>query len=150
MAEGRLRIAGEKGLPQIIIPGGLDMFIFTGTKETVSPEYSERLLHAHGPDIVLVRTTKEEIATAGRVLAKRATSAKGPVAIVIPLRGFSAVDKEGQHFYNPEADAGFAQTVKNIVKRNVAVIEVDAHINEPKFARKVVEIFDEIAQKGGD
>lgn len=149
LAAGRLSLAGEKGLPQVIVPGALDMFIFTGTKETVPPEYSERPLHAHGPDRVLVRTTAEEVAKAARLLAERANKAKGPVAVVIPLRGFSAVDAEGQHFYNPQADAAFAQTVKGIAGSNVAVIEVDAHINEPRFARRVVQVFDQIAQKGG-
>jgi uncharacterized protein (UPF0261 family) len=149
MAEDRLRIAGEEGLPQIIIPGGLDMFIFPGTKESVPPEYNERLLHVHGPDTVLVRTTREEVATAARALAKRANSAKGPVAIVIPLQGFSAVDKQGQHFYNPEADAAFAQVIKDTVKRKVDIIEVNANINDAKFAKKVVDTFDKIAHKGG-
>jgi len=149
MAEDRLRIAGEKGLPQIIIPGGLDMFIFPGTKESVPPEYAERSLHVHGPDTVLVRTTREEVATAARVLAKRANSAKGPVAIVIPLQGFSAVDKQGQHFYDPEADAAFARVIKDAVKKQVDIIEVDAHINDVRFARKVVDTFDKLLKKGG-
>jgi len=149
MAEDRLRIAGERGLPQIIIPGGLDMFIFPGTKETVPPEYAERSLHVHGPDTVLVRTTREEVATAARVLAKRANSAKGPVAIVIPLQGFSAVDKQGQHFYDPEADAAFVRVIKDTVENKVDIIEVGAHINDAKFAKKVVDIFDKLLKKGG-
>jgi uncharacterized protein (UPF0261 family) len=149
MAEGRLKIAGEKRLPQVIVPGGLDMFIFPGTKETVPPEYSERRIHAHGPDTVLVRTTSEEVATAGRVLAKRANSSKGPVAIVIPLGGFSAVDAKGQHFYDPQVDAAFARVIKDSVKNKVDIIEVNAHINDVRFARKVVDIFDKLLKKGG-
>jgi len=149
MAEDRLRIAGEKGLPQIIIPGGLDMFIFSGTKESVPPEYAERLLHVHGPDIVLVRTTGEEVATAARVLAKRANSAKGPVAVVIPMKGFSAVDKQGQHFYDPKADAAFARTIKDTVEKKVLIVEVDAHVNDAQFARRVVDIFDKMLKKVG-
>jgi uncharacterized protein (UPF0261 family) len=149
MAEGRLRIAGEKGLPQVIVPGGLDMFIFPGTKETVPSEYSGRLIHVHGPDTVLVRTTRAEVATAGRVLAKRANSAKGPVAVVIPLGGFSSVDAEGQHFYDPQADAAFVRVIKDSVKDEVDIIEVSAHINDIRFARKVVDIFDKLLKKGG-
>lgn len=149
MAEGRLRIAGEKGLPQVIVPGGLDMFIFPGTKETVPPEYSERPIHVHGPDTVLVRTTGEEVAAAGRVLAKRANSAKGPVAIVIPLGGFSSVDAKGQHFYDPQADAAFSRVIKDSVKNQVDIIEVNAHINDARFARRVVDTFDKLLEKGG-
>jgi len=149
MAEGRLRIAGEKGLSQIIVPGGLDMFIFPGTKETVPPEYNERPIHVHGPDTVLVRTTGEEVAAAARVLAKRANSAKGPVAVVIPLGGFSSVDAEGQHFYDPQADAAFPRVIKDCVKKQVDIIEVNAHINDVRFAKKVVDTFDKLLKKGG-
>ena len=149
LAEGRLALAGEKGLPQVIVPGGLDMFIFTGTKETVFPEYQDRAIHVHGPDRVLVRTTGEEIAKAAKLLVGRANKAAGAVAIVIPLRGFSAVDAEAQHFYDPEADAAFSRVVKENAKRKVAIVEVDAHINDARFARKVVDTFDKLLKKGG-
>jgi len=147
LAEGRLRPAGEKGLPQVIVPGGLDMLILTGTKETVPPEYKDRVLHVHGPDRVLARTTKEEVGKAARILAERANRATGPVAIVIPLRGFSAVDQEGQHFYDPEADGAFAQVVKGIVKEGVEIVEVDAHINDDEFAKRVVDTYDRITAR---
>ncbi len=149
MAEGRLALAGEKGLPQVIVPGGLDMFIFPGTRESVPQEYRERPLHAHGPDRVLVRTTAEEVATAASVLAERANSARGPVAVVIPLHGFSAVDRPGQHFYNPEADSMFGRVVRENAKEGVEIVEVDAHINDKKFASAVVRTFDRLARRRG-
>lgn len=148
LAEGRLRLAGERGLPQAIVPGGLDMFVIPGTKETVPSEYKERVLHAHGPDRVLVRTSKEEVAKAARIIAERANRAVGPVAMVIPLRGFSAVDKEGQHFYDPDADGAFADVVKGVVREEVDIVEVDAHINDDEFARRLVNLFGELVEKG--
>jgi uncharacterized protein (UPF0261 family) len=149
MVEGRISLAGEKRLPQVIVPGGLDMFIFPGTRDTVPEEYKDRSLHVHGPDRILVRTTGEEVATAAKVLARRANQAKGPIAIVIPLRGFSAVDRPGQHFYNPEADAAFAEAIKENVKNGVEVVKVDAHINDSRFARAVVGTFDKLVKRGG-
>lgn len=149
LAEGRLSLAGEKGLPQVIIPGGLDMLILTGTKETVLPEYKERILHVHGPDRVLARTTKEEVGKAARILAKRANRATGPVAIVIPLRGFSAVDCEGQHFFDPGADGAFAQVIKDTVKESIEIVEVNAHINDDEFAKRVVDTYDKMTGRGG-
>ncbi|HUV51456.1 MAG TPA: Tm-1-like ATP-binding domain-containing protein, partial [Dehalococcoidia bacterium] len=71
------------------------------------------------------------------------------VAIVIPLRGFSAVDRPGQHFYNPEADAAFAKTIRENIKNGVEVVEVDAHINDSRFARAVVDTFDKLVKRGG-
>jgi len=149
MAEGRLGLAGEKKLPQVIVPGGLDMFIFPGTRETVPEEYKDRPLHAHGPDRMLVRTTGGEVAAAARVLARRVNQAKGPVAIVIPLQGFSAVDRAGQHFHNPEADSEFAKVIGENVKKDVDIVEVDAHINDKEFAKAVVDKFDKLVKRGG-
>ena len=149
LAEARLALAGERGLPQVIVPGGLDMFIFPGTKETIPEEYRDRAIHVHGPDIVLIRTDKEEVARAGRMLADRANQATGPTAFVIPARGFSAVDAPGQHFHDPEADAAFARVVKDTARDKVQIIEVDAHINDDEFADAVVEAFDALVRRAG-
>jgi len=140
----RLEVAGEKGLPQVTAPGGLDMLIFLGTKESVPEEFQNRLLHAHGPNTVLVRTTKEEVREASKILVERANKATGPVAIVIPLRGFSSEDDEGKHFYDPTADRAFAEVVKENAQEKVHVVEIDAHINDDKFAVEVVNIFDKM------
>jgi uncharacterized protein (UPF0261 family) len=96
-----------------------------------------------------VRTTAEEVAKAAKLIAERANRAVGPVAIVIPLGGFSSVDAEGQHFHDPQADAAFARVIKDIVKKKVDIIEVNAHINDVRFAQKVVDTFDKLLKKGG-
>ena len=141
IAENRLELAGKKGIPQVIAPGGLDMLCFRATKETMPVEYKNRTLHVHGPAVVLARTTKDELAKAAKILAERANRAAGPVAIVIPLHGFSAVDKEGQHFYAPDVDEAFAQVVKNTVHERINVVEVDAHINDDEFVERVISVF---------
>ena len=140
----RLEGAGKKGLPQIIIPGGLDMLIFPGTRESIPEEFQNRLIQAHGPNTTLVRTTKEEVGEAGRILTERANRATGPVGIEIPLRGFSEDDEEGKLFYDPAADRAFSEAVKKNAKEKVYVMEVDAHVNDDIFAQDVVNIFDEM------
>ncbi len=149
LAERRLRPAGEKGIPQVIVPGGLDMLIFPGTKEAVPAEYKDRILHVHGPDTVLVRSSREEVEKAAKIIAGRANRATGPVAIVIPMRGFSAVDREGHHFHDPESDAAFARVMKDTVRESVEIVEVDAHINDVAFAERAVDTFGGIVGKGG-
>ena len=142
MAAGRLSLAGEKGLPQVIVPGGLDMFVFPGTKETVPPEYHDRKLSTHGPDVALVRTNAEEVGKAAGMLAQRANASKGKTAFVIPKKGFSDVDREGHAFWDTEADAAFARVVKENVRGDIDVVEVEAHINDTEFAERVVEVWE--------
>ncbi len=149
MSAGRLALAGDRGLPQVIVPGGLDMFIFPGTKEQVPEEYRDRKVHAHGPDKVLVRTTQAEVASAAAVLAGRANSSAGPVAVVVPSRGFSAADAEGLPFHDPAADAAFIDIIRSKVKTEIEVFEVDAHINDEAFAREVVSTFSRLSKRGG-
>jgi uncharacterized protein (UPF0261 family) len=149
LSEARLALAGERGLPQVIVPGGLDMFIFPGTREAVPPEYSDRPTHAHGPDRMLVRTRAKEVEAAARLLSARANRACGPVAVVIPLQGFSSVDREGDPFHDPEADGLFSRVIEENVEETVQVCEVDAHINDPVFAEEVVEVFLRMAERGG-
>lgn len=148
--KNRLEIAGEKALPQIIAPGGLEMHIFPGTGlDSVPSEFRGRAWSMHGPNVVLVRTNKEELAKIGKNIAERANKAAGPVSIIIPLRGFSEVDKMGAPLYDSEADMAFINTLKRNIKKEVIVKEVDAVINDDKFADEVVKTFDEITAERG-
>jgi uncharacterized protein (UPF0261 family) len=69
--------------------------------------------------------------------------------VVIPSRGFSSVDREGDPFHDPEADDIFSRVIKENVEDTVQVCEVDAHINDPAFAEKVVQTFLRMAERGG-
>ncbi|MEM2134942.1 MAG: Tm-1-like ATP-binding domain-containing protein [Candidatus Jordarchaeaceae archaeon] len=141
----RLESANEKALPQIIAPGGLDMHIFPGTGiDQVPSEFKGRKWTMHGPSVVLVRTTREELEKVGKNIAERANRAKGPVAIIIPLHGFSEASKKGAPLHDPEADQGFIKSLKENVEKKVKVVEVDCHINDDLFADKVVETFEEL------
>jgi uncharacterized protein (UPF0261 family) len=148
----RLASAGEKALPQVIVPGALDMLIFPGTRDMLSEEHQSRKTHEHGPMIILVRTNRDEMHKAAKDIAERANNARGPVKIIIPYQGFSSVDRRGHEFFDPDTDYVFAETIKSTVKPEVQIIELDYHINDPEFAEKAVDIFHETfqeASKGG-
>ncbi len=134
MAAGpdRLTAAGLKGVPQVISVGALDMVNF-GPPDTVPEKYKGRRFHQHNPTVTLMRTTPEENDTLGKQLAERACAASGPTAILLPLRGVSALDAEGKAFWWPEADEALFQSIRNWVA-GVEVIELDCHINDPAFA----------------
>lgn len=133
----RLTAAGLKGVPQVISVGALDMVNF-GTPETVPERYKGRRFYQHNPTVTLMRTTPEENDTLGKQLAERACAAGGPTAILLPLRGVSALDAEGKAFWWPEADAALFQSIRNWVY-GVELIELDCHINDPLFAQAATE-----------
>ena len=73
----RLEAAGQAGLPQVVAPGALDMVNF-GPPDTVPEQFSDRLFYQHNPTVTLMRTTAEETAELGRIMARKLSEAQGP------------------------------------------------------------------------
>jgi uncharacterized protein (UPF0261 family) len=133
----RLTAAGLKKVPQVISVGALDMVNF-GPPETVPEKYKTRRFHQHNPTVTLMRTTPEEMDRLGQEIAQKASAASGPTAVVLPLRGVSAIDADGKSFWWPEADAALFQSIRNWIAPGVELIELDLHINDPAFAAACV------------
>ncbi len=134
----RLEAAGETGVPQVVAPGALDMVNF-GPPDTVPEQFSDRLFYQHNPTVTLMRTTPEETAELGRIMARKLSEAKGPTTVIIPTRGVSAIDQTGQPFDSPEARTAWIENLKAHIGDNVTVIEMDAHINDDEFATQLAE-----------
>jgi uncharacterized protein (UPF0261 family) len=129
----RLTAAGLRGVPQVISVGALDMVNF-GPPDTVPEKFRGRRFYQHNPNVTLMRTTPEENDKLGKEIAEKASAARGPTVVLLPLRGVSAIDREGQPFYWPEADAALFQSLRNWMSPHVRLIELDLHINDNAFA----------------
>jgi uncharacterized protein (UPF0261 family) len=141
----RLTAAALHAVPQVISVGALDMVNF-GPPDTVPKKLESRRFYQHNPTVTLMRTTPEENDRLGKEIAEKASAARGPTAILLPLRGVSAIDKEGCPFWWPEADAALFQSIRNWVAPGVRVIECDLHINDPAFARTAAETLVEMVR----
>jgi uncharacterized protein (UPF0261 family) len=131
----RLTAAAIEGVPQVISLGALDMVNF-GPPETVPEQFKGRRFYQHNPSVSLMRTTPRENDQLGKEIALKASAAKGPVAVLVPLRGVSAIDAEGQPFWWPEADQALFQSLRNWISPQIRLIELDLHLNDPDFARR--------------
>lgn len=138
----RLEVAGRLGVPQVVSLGALDMVNF-GPRETVPEAFAGRTLHVHNPNVTLMRTTPQECAELGRRVAAKLSAATGPVALYVPLRGVSAISKEGGAFFDPAADEALFTAVRDGLAPNVELHEVDADVNDPSFARDMAARLDE-------
>jgi uncharacterized protein (UPF0261 family) len=134
----RLEAAGRLGIPQVISVGALDMVNF-GPRDTVPEKFHARTFYEHNPTVTLMRTTPDENARLGEMIAQKANAARGPVKIILPLRGVSAIDAAGQPFYDTAATAALFQAIRR--HASVEIKEIDAHINDPQFAASVVAEF---------
>ncbi|MGZ8502623.1 MAG: Tm-1-like ATP-binding domain-containing protein [Candidatus Limnocylindrales bacterium] len=130
----RLGAAARAGIPQVVSVGALDMVNF-GPLETLPAAFEGRTVYVHNPSVTLMRTTPEECARLGEIIAGKLNGATGPTALFVPLRGVSAIDAEGMPFHDPVADAAlFAALRSGLDRSKVELIELDLHINDPAFA----------------
>ena len=81
---------------------------------------------------------------AAQIIADRLNASKAPCAVLIPLKGWSSLDREGGPLYDPDANRIFAETLKQKLNSNVPVVEVDLHLNTPEFGKEAVDLFHQI------
>lgn len=141
----RLSAAGEMGVPHLISPGCVDMANFTGM-ETVPERFKDgsRTFYEWNPTVTLMRTNIEENRKMGEAFAEKANAAKGPVAFLIPLKGVSILDGDGEMFCDREADQAMFDALKKNLKEGIRVEEIDANINDAAFSAKAVEMMLEL------
>ncbi|MEC7923278.1 MAG: Tm-1-like ATP-binding domain-containing protein [Planctomycetota bacterium] len=137
---GRLTAAGLNGTPQLVSTGATDMVNFGGTRPA---EFEGRLFYKHNPTVTLMRTSADECRELGREIAEKVSGAKGPAAIMLPLSGVSAIDREGEAFDDPAAREALFDAIRNH-PAELEVNELPLHINDPEFAaacaRRLVDL----------
>jgi uncharacterized protein (UPF0261 family) len=139
----RLEAMGRRGVPHVVAPGALDMVNF-GSPESVPMQFAGRRFYRHNPQVTLMRTTPEECAQLGRIIAGKLHASAGPVELFLPLRGVSAIDASGQPFEDAAADAALFGELRTGLVGAAPVHEMDLHINDPAFAeamaRRLIEM----------
>jgi uncharacterized protein (UPF0261 family) len=133
----RLEAAARSGVPAIVAPGCLDMVNF-GPPESVPTRYQGRRFYQHNPQVTLMRTTPEECAKLGRIIAEKLNASTAPVTVLIPLKGISVISAAGQPFHDPAADEALFSSLKSNLGPGILVIELDCNINDPEFAEACV------------
>ncbi len=134
----RLTAASKMGIPQVVVPGCLDMVNFAHL-DTVPEVYKSRQLYSWAPDVTLLRTNENENKILGERLASKLNKSEAKVTILLPKKGISQVDSEGDIFYQPEVDKVLFESIRANAKPSISVLEMDAHINDETFAIALVD-----------
>ena len=137
---GRMTVAGKVGIPQIVAPGCADVRLHEW-RDDWSPDLCGRAFVRHSPTHTHFRTTAAEMSAVAHFIAERLNAGKGPRAAIIPLRGFSMLNREGAPLYDAAANAGYVETMRAELAPDVKRVEVDAHINDAEFADATVQLF---------
>ncbi|KAF0223321.1 MAG: hypothetical protein FD133_780 [Erysipelotrichaceae bacterium] len=135
----RLNAAAQNNVPQVVSVGALDMCNF-GAYDSVPAKFAGRTLYKHNPSVTLMRTTPEENVLIGKKIAEKLNAAHAYTTLMLPLKGVSMIDAEGQAFYSKEADeALFNELRKDVDKKIVKFEEYNLHINDKEFAEKAAQ-----------
>jgi len=134
-------------IPYVISCGALDMVNF-GPLASVPERYKDRKLHVHNPQVTLMRTTPEENVRMAEWIAARINRMEGPVRVLIPEGGVSAIDVPGQPFHDPAADKALFDTLtaRIITTPSRHLIRLPYAINDSAFAQALVTAFVDVAE----
>lgn len=143
----RLEAAGRCKVPQVVSTGALDMVNF-GPYETVPETFRERNLYKHNPSVTLMRTTVGENRQLGEKIAEKLNGSQGPTVLMLPLKGVSMLDIEGEAFHGPKEDKMLFDTLRQRIDRNtVELIEMNTDINDQAFAAAAADKLMELMKR---
>jgi len=134
----RLESAGRMGIPQIISTCGVNHI--TPRKSNYTREHDLRRKHDIDRLRTWLRMSPRELKEVAALFAEKLNLSRGPVKLVIPLRGWSSVDAPGNATYDPQEDRIFTAELRKTLKKDIQVVEVDANMEDPEFANALIKI----------
>ena len=144
----RLDAPIARGIPLVLAPSTLNV---TGAGPT--RRMKERFIDRPRMQIdeirYMTRYEPDEMRQGARLYAEKLNRAKGPVKFLVPLRGWSSIDKPGSVLYNPEKDRVFFEELKAHLTAEIPIEEVDCNLEDHEFARALVESFDKMFKEAG-
>jgi uncharacterized protein (UPF0261 family) len=138
----RLKRVGLAGVPQVVVPGCVDFCVFHAGH--IPPELEGRPVYDHNPEYTLVRASWDEMAELGRIFAERLNLARAPVVVAVPTRGLSIPNNPDGPFWDPEADAGFLESLRSELRAGIPLYTFERHVNDPAFGVEVADLFIEM------
>ncbi|GLT12728.1 hypothetical protein GCM10007928_49610 [Sulfitobacter porphyrae] len=149
--ERRLDVIATSGTPCVLSLGALDIVNFWAP-ETIPESFADRLFHMHNPEVTLMRMSAVGCTEIGRWIARKLNKCNGPVIILAPMGGFSALDSPGHPFWNPEADEALVAALESALElgTNRQIKRLECNINDLNFATMVTSALDEVFEQAGE
>jgi uncharacterized protein (UPF0261 family) len=111
----------------------------TPARSKYKKEFYERRKYDLDKFRTWLRLSPDELKQVAGEFARKLNGAKGPVKIMIPLKGWSSVDAPGNPTYDPDEDKLFTHTLRNLLNSNIDIIEIDANMEDPVFSQTVIK-----------
>ena len=135
---GRLTAAGSRGIPQVVSTGGMEYLCF-GPWDSIPLRLRKRKICMHNPYNANVKVSRKEMGLIGKSMAERLNQAKGPVAVLVPLGGWSIYGANGGPLYDEAGYRVFLNSLRTHLRAEVKLEQIHAHINDSIFVNRCVE-----------
>lgn len=135
----RMTSAARMKIPQVIVPGGCDMIKHVVHDGIIPEEYKESMCYLHNPSLLFTRSNVKDNQLLGKEIALKVNESGELADVLFPLKGVSAYDIEDGPLFDSEADRALCNSLKEHLRPEVGFEEMNMHINDPAFAKKIVE-----------
>ena len=132
----RMESAGRIGIPQVISTCSVNHI--TPSKSKYTPQHLKRRKYDLDKLRTWLRISSDELKQVAEVFSEKLNRSTGPVRVLVPLQGWSSVDAPGNPTYDPEEDRIFIDVLSTRLNPDIRIIEVDANMEDPEFAKAVV------------
>jgi uncharacterized protein (UPF0261 family) len=142
----RLDAPIERGMPLVLAPSTLNVTGCGPTRRMKERFFNRQPMLQIDEIRYMTRYTPEEMRQGARLYAEKFNRAKAPISFLVPLRGWSSVDKPGSVLYDPEKDRIFMEELTGLIKPGVpfTVEEIDCNLEDREFARALVGSFEKL------
>jgi uncharacterized protein (UPF0261 family) len=96
----------------------------------------------------MARFPRDELEVGAKLYAEKLNKAKGPVKLVVPLKGWSSIDNPGSVLYDPDEDRYFIELLKKNLVVPMEIEEVDANLEDVETAEVMVNSLDTMMRSG--
>lgn len=135
----RLQTPEGINIPRLVIPGGLDSAVFEFDNKSIPEKYKDRKIFFYDFRSA-IRLTADESRSLAKTVAYKLNQSHNPIKVLIPLKGWSEADREGDVLFDAESSNAFSKTLQKLLKSDIEVIKVDYHINESAFADAAADL----------
>ncbi len=140
----RLDAACERGVPMILAPCTINLTGCGITRKNREKYISRPRVMKMDEMRAMTRYNADELQYAAGFYREKLNKAKGPVKFFVPLKGWSAIDREGSVLYDPEGDRVFIDALKEGLNPQVEIVDVLCNLEDLEFAEAMVEAFDRV------
>ena len=132
-----------RSIPRLVVPGGLDCAVLEFTRQDIPDRYKHRKIFFYDFRSA-IRLNIEETTCLANQLSEKLNRDPAKINVLIPTRGWSEADREGEPLYDPEMSLVFTDRLREVLDPQIEIQEMDQHINDSAFADAAANLMDKM------